>query len=115
MPATDTRTHRSAAPDARLPRETVCCRPVHPVLGCKPLVRKGSTEMLKSIWRRVIGGHIAAAAFVLPALLVPPAPAGAQGAASAAASAQARIWVYRNFEPSLNLNLATVRLNGTVA
>ena len=71
--------------------------------------------MLKSIWRRVIGGHIAAAAFVLPALLVPPAPAGAQGVASAAASAQARIWVYRNFEPSLNLNLATVRLNGVIA
>lgn len=61
--------------------------------------------------RRVLWGAVGALA-----LLAGPFPHGAvaQTAAPPVATGTARIWFYRDYEPSVSLNMAPIALNGTI-
>jgi hypothetical protein len=63
-------------------------------------------------WRRAA---LACAAFLIAPGCVGPAAPALSTATAALPPGSARIWFYRNFEPTISLNLAEVSVNGTPA
>lgn len=61
--------------------------------------------------RRATGGTLV---LLIAGSLPPPPASAASNAVGPAPAGTARIWFYRDYEPSVSLNLAPVALNGTV-
>ena len=70
------------------------------------------TGLGSRVWlRRALGGALVSLA---AGCLHPPAAPAASNEVAPAAAGTARIWFYRDYEPSVSLNMAPVALNGAV-
>ncbi len=70
-------------------------------------------SMMSRSWLRRATG--CALLLALAGCLNPPGAPAASAAAAPMATGTARIWVYRDFEPSVSRNVAAVSLNGALA